>query len=105
MSLFYFNFRQGASYSVDEQGCEFASAEDAFLGAVRAAQEMWSELLVRREDPLACAFVVTDRDRKELFTLPFSEVLDACRGDPADSSPGRPSDPDAADQNDPSVPR
>jgi hypothetical protein len=86
MGLFYFNFRQGSSFSVDEEGCEFPSVEDAYLGAVRAAQEMWSELLLRREDPLVCAFVVTDRERKELFTLTFSEVLDACRGEPTAGS-------------------
>src|SRR5262249_43404767 len=95
VSLFYFNFRQGTSYSNDEEGCELPSVENAYLAAVRAAQDMWSELLVRREDPRACAFVVTDRDRKELFTLPFSEVLEACRREPSDGSSGQETDTSA----------
>ncbi len=86
MSLFYFNFRQGASYSLDDVGCEFDSVEEAYLGAVTATQDLWRELMVRREDPLACAFEVVDRDGNELFTLPFSEVLEACNGHASGSS-------------------
>jgi len=74
----YFNFRQGAAYSVDDEGCDFATVEDAYLAAVRAAQDMWRELLIRREDPRECAFEVRDTRGNDLFTLPFIEVLDAC---------------------------
>src|SRR5690242_4029740 len=87
MSLFYFDFRQGPSYSIDQEGCDFANVEDAYLGAVAAAQDMWRELLIRREDPMLCAFDVTDEEGRELFTLPFSEVLDACRGRSASPGP------------------
>ena len=80
MSLFFFNFREGASYTVDEQGCEFPSVESAYLGAVRAVQDMWRDMLIRREDPLSCSFEVTDANGNELFCLPFSEVLEACNG-------------------------
>src|SRR5579864_9257898 len=87
MSLFYFNFRQGPSFSFDDEGCQFANVEDAYLGAVAAAQDMWRELLIRREDPMVCAFDVRDEEGRELFTLPFSEVLDACRGRMATPGP------------------
>jgi hypothetical protein len=87
MSLFYFNFRQGPSYSVDDEGCQFTTVEEAYLGAVAAAQDMWRELLIRREDPMMCAFDVSDEQGHELFTLPFSEVLDACRGRTASAEP------------------
>ena len=87
MSRFYFNFQQGTSFSIDEEGCEFPNVEDAYLGAVAAARDMWRELLIRREDPLACAFEVTDEKGRELFTLPFSELLDACRDRPAKPLP------------------
>src|SRR5215468_909656 len=80
MTRCFFNFRQGATYSVDEEGCEFDSVESAYLAAVRAAQDIWREMLIRREDPLLCAFDVTDAAGNELFCLPFSEVLDACFG-------------------------
>jgi uncharacterized protein DUF6894 len=87
MSLFYFNFRQGPSFSIDDEGCQFTSVEDAYLGAVAAAQDMWRELLIRREDPMICAFDVRDEEGHELFTLPFSEVLDACHGRTATPGP------------------
>lgn len=80
MTRCFFNFRQGAAYSVDEEGCEFDTVESAYLAAVRAAQDIWRELLIQREDPLLCAFDVTDANGNDLFCLPFSEVLDACAG-------------------------
>src|SRR5437667_10085 len=80
MSRFFFHFRQGAGFAVDDEGCEFASTELAYLGAFQAAQEMWRELLVKRQDPMLCAFEVLDQDGNDIFVLPFSEVLDACRG-------------------------
>ena len=83
MTRCYFNFRQGPSYSVDEEGCDFDTVEDAYLAAVRASQDMWRELLIRREDPRDCAFEVRDARGNELFTLPFSEVLEACAHQPS----------------------
>jgi uncharacterized protein DUF6894 len=79
MRKFYFNFRQGQSFCPDEDGCDFASTDEAYLGAFVAAQELWRELLIRREDPRECAFEVTDLRGSALFTLPFSEILDVCR--------------------------
>jgi hypothetical protein len=80
MAKFFFNFRQGSSYQVDDTGCEFASVEEAYLGAFTSAQDMWRELLVERQDPLLCVFEVMDEHGHDLFTLPFSEILDVCRG-------------------------
>jgi hypothetical protein len=90
MATFHFNFRQGESYTVDEQGCPFASAEEAYLGAFAAAQDIWHELLVNRQDPMLCAFEVTDDDGRNLFVLPFSEILDVCQGRSASPRPFRP---------------
>jgi hypothetical protein len=80
MAKFYFNFRQGASYQVDDTGCEFGSVEEAYLGAFASAQDMWRELMIQRQDPTLCAFEVMDEQGRDLFVLPFSEVLDVCRG-------------------------
>lgn len=80
MAKFYFNFRQGNAYTVDLEGTEFASVEEAYLEAFRTAQEMWSELLIERQDPLLCAFEIVDQAGNSLFLLPFGEVLDVCRG-------------------------
>jgi uncharacterized protein DUF6894 len=77
--LFYFNFRQDGVYSSDEDGCEFANVEDAYLGAFKGAQEIFYELMSTGDDPLACAFEVTDVNGNELFNLPFSQVLSARR--------------------------
>jgi hypothetical protein len=44
---------------------------------------MWRELLIAREDPLLCAFEITDAAGQVLFSMSFGEVLEACRGDEA----------------------
>lgn len=80
MSKYFFNFRQGNSYSIDDEGCDFDSVEEAYLAAFKAAQDMWRDLLVARKDPLLCAFEITDDSGRELVLLPFGEVLDSCRG-------------------------
>jgi hypothetical protein len=80
MAKFYFHFRQYSALTHDEQGSEFDSVEDAYLSAFRAAQEMWHELLLERQDPRSCSFEVVDADGSLLFVLPFMEVLDACTG-------------------------
>lgn len=89
MTRFFFNFRQDASYAVDDVGCEFKTVEEAYLSAMNAARDMWRDLLFRRENPLGCSFEVTDRSGNNLFSLPFSEVLEACNGRPAGVTPGR----------------
>jgi hypothetical protein len=79
MHRFYFDFRQGSEVVPDEEGCELASAEDAYLEAFKAAQEMWGALLAERSDPRRCAFDVRDAYGHLLFVLPFQELLDSCR--------------------------
>jgi hypothetical protein len=78
MSTFYFHFRQGPDLTKDQQGSEFDTVENAYLSAFRAAQDMWRDLLVERQDPRRCSFEVNDTDEQLLFVLPFSEVLDVC---------------------------
>ncbi len=89
MARYFFHFRQGTSLSADDVGSEFVTVEDAYLSAVRAAQDMWHELLIKREDPLECSFEVFDQRGNEVFILPFSELLDVCaRND--DTNDGKP---------------
>jgi len=80
MTRYFFNFQQGDACTVDADGSEFSSVEEAYLGAFRAAQDMWHELLIEREDPMLCAFEVTNGAGDSLFVLNFGEVLEACRG-------------------------
>jgi hypothetical protein len=83
MSRYFFNFRQGDAYSADDVGIAYDSAEQAYLAAFQGAQDMWRELLIAREDPLLCAFEITDAAGQVLFSVSFGEVLEACRGDEA----------------------
>lgn len=78
MARFFFDFRQGSNRSHDAEGLEFAHVEQAYLEAVRAAQDMWAELLRKRQDPRRCIFEVRNEKRELLFILPFQEVLDSC---------------------------
>jgi hypothetical protein len=80
MKRFYFGLRGVGTLSPDTEGVEFDDAEEAYLGAFQAAQEMWPELLTRRVDPRAFAFEITDDCGTLVTTVPFGEVLDACRG-------------------------
>lgn len=79
MPRFFFDFRQGEECCEDTDGTEFATVEQAYLEAVKAAQDMWSELLRKRQDPRRCLFEVRSVRRELLFILPFQEVTDSCR--------------------------
>lgn len=78
MPRFFFDFRQRGVRSPDCEGVEFESVEEAYLEAVKGAQEMWGELLCKRQDPRRCYFEVRGADEQLLFIFPFQEVLDVC---------------------------
>ena len=86
MPRFYFHLRNAGRISRDEIGSDFPDIEAAYLEAFEAARAIWSEMLLSREDPTRCAFLITSHpDGEFLLELPFSEVLDASRGEPAAS--------------------
>jgi hypothetical protein len=78
MPLYFFDFRQSGVLAPDTVGCEFPTAERAYLEAFEAAREMWAELLHQRRDPRRCSFEVHDGKGNILFVLPFWEILEAC---------------------------
>jgi hypothetical protein len=78
MPRFFFDFRQGADRCADAEGTEFVDVEQAYLEAVKGAQDMWSELLRQRQDPRHCVFEVRNGQRELLFVLPFHEVMENC---------------------------
>jgi len=78
MTRFFFDFRQAGHLVPDSEGIEFASVEQAYLEAHRAAQDMWSELLKQRHDPRRCLFEVRNAAGEMLFVFPFQEVMDSC---------------------------
>jgi len=73
---YYFHLRMGQTISPDELGLELPDLETACLEAFKAAQEMWSELLAERSDPLVRSFEIADEHGQVLLTLPFREVLE-----------------------------
>ena len=76
---YYFHLRIGDAISPDGLGLELPNLETAYLEAFKAAQEMWSELLAERNDPMARAFEIADAHGRILLTLPLSEVLERAR--------------------------
>jgi hypothetical protein len=80
MPWFYFDFTNGREIERDPDGLEFSSLEAAYLEAFRAAREIWAEMLERQEDPRDRAFHIHDGAGRLLLTLPFSEVLEATKG-------------------------
>lgn len=78
MARFYFDFCQAGDCTADTVGIALANVEEAYLEVVKAAQEMWSELLKQRCDPRCCRFEVRSEAGDVLFCLPFQEVLDCC---------------------------
>jgi hypothetical protein len=80
MQRFYFHFRENGATAIDDAGLELDSLEAAYLAAFTAAQDMWRERLKERRDPRDCAFEIADGLGRVLMTLPFEEVLEACRG-------------------------
>lgn len=79
MPRYFFNLRRGTEMIKDEDGGMFSDVEAAYLEAFAAAKDLWPSVLARDEDPTHYAFEVTDEQNHHLFTLAFSEVLDAAR--------------------------
>jgi hypothetical protein len=78
MPRYFFDFRQGTQCSPDSHGADFATVEDAYLEGIKGIQDMWGDLLRKRQDPRRCRFEVRNEQRELLFVLPFQEALDCC---------------------------
>lgn len=74
MPRFFFHFSDGQTWSEDDVGLEFGSAEQAFVGAYAAARDMWKEL-IGKCDPRSCAFDIRNEDGESLLQFEFSELL------------------------------
>ena len=78
MPRFFLDFWQPTGCIPDPEGIVLRNAEEAYLEAFEAAQEMWSDLLKQRLDPLLCYFEVRSSAGKILFVIPLKEALDSC---------------------------
>lgn len=75
MQRFFYDFFDGESWSQDDVGLEFESAEQACVEAFAAARSMWPELADGKRDPSACAFEIRDKNGQSLFRFDFRELL------------------------------
>ena len=82
MPRFFFDFCQAGDFTADSVGIELSDVEGAYLEAIKAAQEMFSELLKLRRDPRCCRFEVRGETGDVLLNIPFQEVLDCCTDQP-----------------------
>jgi hypothetical protein len=76
---FHFHLKHDRECIVDDEGTDLPHCEAAYLQAFDSAQELWSMLLDRREDPTAYVFEVSNGEGCLLFILPLSEVLETVR--------------------------
>ena len=79
---YYFHLRIGQELNPDDLGMDLPDLDSAYLEAFQAAQDMWTELLAQRSDPLIRSFEIADERGRLLLTLPFVEVLDRARRRP-----------------------
>jgi Domain of unknown function (DUF6894) len=79
MPHFYLHLRRGRDLIADFEGTELSHVEAAYLEAFKSAQELWTMLLAKREDPTAYALEVTDERGRLDFVLPLAEVLQTAR--------------------------
>lgn len=79
MPRFFFHFIEPGAHSLDDEGLELASANEAYLQACVTARALWPELLEQRIDPTRCAFEITDAQHQLLFRVSLTEPLEQCR--------------------------
>src|SRR5262245_37483008 len=79
MPRFYFHLRRGGELIADAEGSELAHVEAAYLEGFKSAQELWTVLLAKREDPTVYAFEVTDERGRLGFVLPLAEILETAQ--------------------------
>ena len=93
MARYHFDLKQGDAIIPDTEGGEFRTLEQAYLEAFRGIREVWNVLLSERRDPRGYAYMITGANGELLMEVPFTEVLDACRGSETAPQLARPSSP------------
>ncbi len=75
MPLFHINFRNGVGTRADDACILFPDLDNAYLHVCATIPDAAQKILLKGEDPLACAFVIADTAGQTLMDVPFSEVL------------------------------
>jgi len=73
MPRYFFHISMGSAYVHDYEGVELATEAAARQRAIQDILAVWGASVIRRQDPAACAVLVTD-GTKELFRVPFVEA-------------------------------
>lgn len=75
MPQFQVNFRNGVGQRTDSSRIAFVDLDNAYLHVCATIPDAAQELLLKGDDPLACAFEIADATGRTLMDVPFSEVL------------------------------
>jgi hypothetical protein len=75
MPTFRLHFRQGAVVEPDDSGMEFRDLHHAYLEACKAIPDMARDMLIQGQNPMACAFLISDEKGQRLMEVLFEDIL------------------------------
>lgn len=75
MARFYFHLLGGDAPERDEIGSEHADANQAYLEAFEAAQQLTVDLIREHRSPAGYGFEICDAQGRTVFQLPFAEII------------------------------
>ena len=75
MARFYFHLASGEGYERDEIGSEHADANQAYLEAFEAAQQLSVDLIREHRSPARHRFDICDEQDRMVMQLPFTEIV------------------------------
>ena len=75
MARFYFHLSSGEDYERDEIGSEHADANQAYLEAFEAAQQLAVDLIREHKSPASHRFDICDERDQVVFRVPFTEIV------------------------------
>ena len=81
MRRYFFDFHGGNNEMRDEEGCEFADLDLAYLDAYRSMVRIGAEDLIEQRDPSANRIDIRDENETVLITLAFDEVFRPRKGE------------------------
>ena len=75
MRDFYFHLQTPQGLQPAEVAISCEGPEAAFMEACRVIPGIAAEMLRDGYDPMACQFIIRNRQGEEIFTVPFSELI------------------------------
>jgi len=87
VSRYYFNVRNGHGFTLDEEGLELSSDQDARMQAIIGARSLMSAEVLEGRLDLRGQIEVTDDDNDEVLTVRFRDAVDVNEGKPPIGKP------------------